>query len=303
MGKEISADKLTGVNAEFSGTFKLGSYANTRNDGQISSNRTLGTDALGNLKMYTIATSPAPYLEVLVPDSTLPSTTTNFTLKGAFFTPAMTVAIAGQTINYITFKSDNLVLVNVTTGATEGLFSVTLNNGIQAVFPNALMIVLGTVFKPLTSEWILTQPIRVENDQVFLVNYNSLGIAEWNKIIDYTKNFSIRVSFRLSPLGDGTIANYHQGLQVLRVSDNYESFCISPYSGDTTVLWSEGSTMLTGSPKLNSVCELRVVNGSFYYYVNNVLRYTGNKTLTENLKIRTLNQRLDMYNIKYIELP
>jgi hypothetical protein len=54
------------------------------------------------------------------------------TVKGAFFTP--TVAIAGQTINYITFKSDNLVLNVTAMDLQKGVAAVTLNNGLQKQF-------------------------------------------------------------------------------------------------------------------------------------------------------------------------
>jgi hypothetical protein len=183
---------------------KLSNYPNTRNDGQLPTNRVLSTDANGNLKMYTIATAPAPYLEILIPDSTLPSTTTNFVLKGAFFTPTMTVSIVGQTVNYIVFVSDNQVKVNVTTGAAEGSYAVTLNNGIQAVFNNALLIVLGTIFKPEPTDWnTISQPINFESGSALTKTGRSVGSAKLNFILDKTKKFSVYLSVVRSPLVTG----------------------------------------------------------------------------------------------------
>ncbi|QOG04348.1 hypothetical protein [Flavobacterium sp. MDT1-60] len=185
---------------------KLSNYPNTRNDGQLPTNKVLSTDINGNLKMYTIATSPAPYLEILIPDSTLPSTTTNFVLKGAFFTPTMTVTIQGQTINYNTFINDNEVRVNVTTGAVEGLFSVTLDNGISATFSNALMVVLGTVFKPTTSDWEnLIQPVDVSGNNILAKTIGSSGSARLALLINSAKKTSIYFSIIKSPL-NGSIS-------------------------------------------------------------------------------------------------
>lgn len=134
-GSIVWEPKPTG-GADLSGDLNFPAYPNTRNDGQIPMNRVLSTDASGNLKMYSIATAPAPFLNIVIPDSTLPNTTGNFKLKGAFFTPTMTVVFEGQIVNYFTFISDNEIDVNVTTGATEGNFDITLNNGLSAIFPN-----------------------------------------------------------------------------------------------------------------------------------------------------------------------
>ncbi len=134
---------------------KLSNYPSTRNDGQLATNKVLSTDASGNLKLYSMATMPAPYMEVLIPDSTLPSVTTDFTIKGSFFTPTMTVSIVGQTVNYVTFISDNEVRVNVTTGAAQGSFAVTLNNGLSVTYAAALVIVLGTVYSPVDANWTI----------------------------------------------------------------------------------------------------------------------------------------------------
>ena len=163
---------------DLSGELKFAAYPNTRNDGQISMNKVLGTDALGNLKVYSIAVAPAPYLEELIPDSYLPNTTGNFILRGSFFTPNMGVIVEGQTINNKTFISDNEFRVNITTGSAEGSFDVTLNNGISQTFPDVLLVVLGTVFKPVQSDWQDTSNIDVtvgDYTKVLLPDVFSIG--------------------------------------------------------------------------------------------------------------------------------
>jgi len=112
----------SGVGADLTGELKFDSYPNTRNDGQLAVNKILSTDASGNLKMYSTAIAPAPFLNEVIPDSYLPSTTGMFKLKGSFFTENMTVTTTGGMVNYITFNNDNDVDVNITTGATEGSF-------------------------------------------------------------------------------------------------------------------------------------------------------------------------------------
>ncbi|RTY71562.1 hypothetical protein [Flavobacterium sp. LB2P53] len=289
---------------------KLSNYPSTRNDGQLPTNKVLSTDANGNLKMYTIATAPAPYLEVLIPDSTLPSTTTNFTLKGAFFTPTMTVAIVGQTINYITFVSDNLVKVNVTTGAAEGLFSVTLNNGIQAVFNNALSIYLGVTHKPITSEWInIVSPILIEDNALSTVTYGSIGSAVWNYELKKNEKFSLRFSFKPSPLGTAINSYVVELYDVVTGLDIYTFKAI--YNTAEGGIYSQFEVRLPsysnhgiGAPGgwKDIVFEMRYTGSIMYLYINNALQRTFT-ILDNNLLMRVKVGQADIYNVKYIVLP
>ncbi|MFE3868686.1 hypothetical protein ACFX5E_11455 [Flavobacterium sp. LS2P90] len=300
---------------------RLSNYPSTRNDGQLPTNKVLSTDALGNLKMYTIATAPAPYLEVLVPDSTQPSTTTNFTLKGAFFTPTMTVAIAGQTINYITFKSDNLVLVNVTTGAIEGSYAVTLNNGIQSVFNNALLIVLGTVYQPTSADWtdIVSNPDFTRTGEAVLTNYNVPQGAKWNKLIDYTKKLSIRFNVQRTPLGAFSIGDRYNILELVNASGvkiygfqfqlegggNNKIYIETPNQGLLIPLESNigGLTYLERLSNMeNYNCEFKWSNGVLQFFVSGVLKSNLTSTLTENLYLKVSIKYSNIINLKYIEL-
>lgn len=289
---------------------KLSNYPATRNDGQTPTNRMLSCDANGNLKMYTQAVLPAPYMEVLIPDSTLPSTTTNFTIKGAFFTPNMTVSIVGQTINYVTFFSDNLIKVNVTTGATEGYFNVTLDNGISRTFNGALLIVLGTVYKPTQSEWIIQSgvPDLSIEGEVHLTTYNSAAQAVWSKEFDYTRNFSVRFKLKPSPFGNPGGNTATHGLELIGATDGLWKYYlgIDPGNGYTGVGSSngDGGVVPEGSYWLSpTVLEFRNYNGIFFLYSNNGLRKTYATPLSQNLKFRVLLRTWDVVDIKYIELP
>jgi hypothetical protein len=303
---------------------RLGNYPSTRNDGQLPTNKVLAPDVSGNLKLYTIATAPAPYMEVLIPDSTLPSVTTDFTIKGAFFTPTMTVSIVGQTINYFTFISDNLVKVNVTTGAAEGLFAVTLNNGISATYANALMIVLGTIYKPLVSEWQApTGVLDVSGgDTVKVVTYNSIGGNRWSKLLDNTKNYRVTFQFQKTPLSNAVTMEFLDIWQIslVKSSDNSDVFKINMYREDfRTRSGININTPLSGNVSyvytyfgssyqeaLDGICSfvfsLRYIGGVMYLYRDSTLIYTFAQTVTEPLKLKVSTKSVDIKNIKYIEL-
>jgi hypothetical protein len=263
---------------------------------------------------------PAPYIDVVVPDSTLPSTTGNFELYGSFFKEDMTVVFDGQTVNYVIFHSSNWLTVNVTTGATEGLFSITLDNGLSKTFTNAYMVVLGTVFTPLTAEWTLTEPIDVDNDKVLVETWGSYGTAVWSKVFDYTKNISVRFNFTVSPLGIIGVwnATFYPHLALKNVSDNIKRFELS-YSSEATsvrlrhksllvspeiILYQSTEGTVLGNAQIiaNKVIEYRFVDGIMYLYINNVLTYTYADVITENLKLEIYINKHDVKNIKYIEL-
>lgn len=304
---------------------KLSNYPSSRNDGQLPTNKVLAPDVNGNLKLYTIATAPAPYMEVLIPDSTLPSTTTNFTIKGAFFTPTMTVSIVGQTINYITFVSDNLIKVNVTTSAAEGSYAVTLNNGLSATFPNALLIVLGTVFSPKSNEWTTTGAVDVsENDFVKIVTYNSPANAVWSKTIDHTKNFRVNLVFVKSPMGsplipgngftvgstDIWLVKASDGTEVVGLSSYLENYrvrggiaVITPADGVLNYLdtYDGGTYPATIDLRETFVYGIRWVNGVLCVYRNSTLVRILTFTLTEPMKLKVKVRLSDVKNIKYIE--
>jgi len=252
---------------------RLSNYPSTRNDVQLLTNRVLSTDSNGNVKMYTIATAPAPYMDVLIPDSVLPSTTTNFTIKGAFFTPTMTVAITGQTINYLTFISDKQIKVNVTTGAAEGYFNVTLDNGISRTFNGALSVVLGTIYKPTQANWIIESgiPDLSTEGEAHLSTYNSLAQAVWTKTFDYTRNFSVRFKLKPSPFGNPGGNPATPDIELIGATDGLWKYYlgIDPGNGYLVINTANGDGIATGGGYWLSptVLEFRNYNGVFFYIV------------------------------------
>ena len=314
-------------NPTIEGEITLPAFPSTRNDGVIPTNKILSTDASGNLKLYSIATAPAPFLDYVVPDSTLPSTTGNFQLHGSFFTPSMcltanlatSIIFTGQTVNYAIFHSSNWIEVNITTGATEGSFAVTLNNGLSATFANAILIVLGTVFKPLTAEWTLTEPIDVDDDKVNVQTFNSYGSALWSKQFNYLINFSVRFRFKRTPLGSPTSINEYQAphLVLENVLDGTDRFIWNIKSESATLTknemnvsgaWIQGIDSFNPSIEAdyltfeNKIFEFRFVAGIMYYYIDSVLKLTSNQVLSGNLRLNIRLKTFDITDIKYIEL-
>lgn len=286
---------------------KLEGYSNIRNDGRLPTNKVLSTDEAGNLKLCMITTFPAPYMEVLIPDSTLPNITTNFTIKGAFFTPNMTVSIVGQTINYVTFINDNLIKVNVTTGTMEGLFDITLNNGISVTFKNALSIVLGTSYYPVTSDWeILSAPVKIDNNEVSTITFNSEGVAKLLYELKKTDNFSLRFRIRPTPTGNSSQYKYCMYLYDAVTLEEKYSFNISHGGSQFQIITPSYSNFYLGEDKAfwsNHIFELRYIGGLMYMYINGTLFKTfASSTLTNNLYLTLRVGQIDFFEIKYIKL-
>jgi len=293
------------------------------------------TDATLGQAIHTHSTSditglvpfPPPHLENLIPDSSLPSTTGNFILKGSYYTKEMcdrvnnpnAIIIEGQTINYATYINSQEIHVNADKGAAEGYFDVTLNNGTQSVFTDALLIVLGEVFKPKTNEWTLTEPIGVIDDDVTIETWNSFGYAEWSQEFDYTKDFAVKFKFKRSPLGDPTSLIEHRDIHLglLKTSDSSALFGWNVKNESASLIKNETYSLADGwtnpyylSPAddanynvfESNVFEWRFVSGVMYYYVHGVLERTHTDTLTENLKLKIKLKSFDLVDIKYIEL-
>lgn len=291
-------DSMPNLNAS---NLKLEGYPNTRNDGPISLNKVLTTDSNGYLKLVTIAVAPAPHLEELIPDSYLPSTTGNVVLKGSFFTPNMTISIEGQTINHKTFISDNEYHVNVTTGSVEGMFGVTLNNGISQTFPNVLLIVLGTVFTPVESDWQSKSNIDVTvGDYAKVTTPQINALAYWLPPISYTKNWRISFKYVHSPLDP-----FSGGNSYLRIKSATNTLLSLRMINNLYVYTGNSNELRTiRSIDLDKTIEIRKVGSLISLYKDNgelILTISDFVTMSENMGISLDLSSMDISNIKYIE--
>ncbi|MCC9066395.1 IPT/TIG domain-containing protein [Flavobacterium piscisymbiosum] len=304
-----------------SSNLKLGNYPSTRNDGQLSTNKVLTTDAEGNLKLCSLPTSityPAPYITEILPNNFLPNTTANIILKGSFFTPNTNVAIENQTVNYITFKSDNEILVNVTSGNLEGNFSIILNNGLIATFPNSFLIIYGDTFSPKSTDYKdITQPIDLTiNGEINVSQYNVLGtsILDPTKLkLNSLKNFHFNFSLMHSPFGTSGFDGHQQFMSIYRISDNVEVYRFSFFQLTTTYtnfLLQSGTTLNTSnyvdSGTLASGTlinfSFRKINGVITLYKNSTLLFTPPYVELTDMYIKFFIRRQDIKSIKYVEL-
>lgn len=296
---------------------KLERFKNTRADGQLPSNKVFSTDEFGNLMLYSIAIAPAPHLQQVIPSTALPNETLNIEIFGSFFTPNMTVSLEGQTVNYFTFINSNHISVNITTGSVENQFALTLNNGLQSVFQNTILIVLGTVFIPLKADWTLTEPINVFDSQVLTENYGVLGSATWNKVIDYTKNF--RIQFKLKRTPSGAIPSTNVGhiptFELVKVSNGSLAFGMKTIFQDASYhkfitidediffYLTNNSTEISyfWDNSYSNTFEYRKIGSNIYVYFNGSPKGIISQTLTGNVRLKFSAQYSDVFDIKYIE--
>ena len=265
-----------------------------------------------------LASQQAPFLADLIPDSYLPNNTGDFRLIGAFFTPDMNVIVEGQTVNRIKFISDNEVLVNLTTGAAEGTFDVTLNNGIQAIFQDVLLIVLGEVFTPITADWNILEGIpNTETDgKVEITTFDEYVKLRWNQVIDQTKDWSIRFKFKRSPLGDIN-SSVRINNVILKKQADLTPIYYAQFQAEGSLANVYGITPTDGLKKFSSTSsssgavynmleslniDVQYIGGVLRCYINNTLRGTFNQIIDDNLFIDVELKRFDLTGIKYIEL-
>lgn len=268
-----------------------------------------------------------PYLDELIPNHFLPNITNNIIVKGSFFTPETNISIQGQVVNYIKFKSDNEILINVTTGSAEGSFDVILNNGKSITYTEALTIMLGTVFKPAPQEWNTTNLADIsEGDSVKIVTYNSAAQAIWSKEIDNTKNFRINFRAVKSPLGNpqavaGFVGLGNPEVHLINKSNSEPVLIVVPYledsrphGGITVATPAEGqqtyidvydtaSLEATSNEREKRDYSIRHINGVLYLYRNATLIKTFIQTLSEKMQIKINVKLCDIDDLKYIETP
>ncbi|MFB9079033.1 hypothetical protein ACFFLS_09955 [Flavobacterium procerum] len=306
----ITIADVTEITSFLNKDIALSNYPQNRNDGVIPINKVLSVNSAGKLGLYTVGLMPAPFLEYIVPDNQLPNTTFNVYLHGSFFTPTMTVSIAGQTVNSVIFKSSSLVLINVTTGIEEGLFSITLNNGTSATFPNAMFVILGTVYTPTSENFkILTGSATLDADGIIRTTGRGIKTtADLDYIIPAGQNFRITGKATKSPIYINDITNQNLDYISLVSVNNAMKFktMISVYATTNNNLnFYQASTGDSRQGFYNNI-----LNGQWYIerigttvtvYCNNVLRLTFTDTSNEDLKINLGINFCDLA-VKYIAL-
>lgn len=293
---------------------KLLNYPSTRDDGPNPTNKVLSTDASGTLKMYSMTGFPAPYLSEVIPDSNLPSTTFNILMKGDFFTPNMTIAYAGQTVLSKTFISSKEYRITLTTGSVEGLYSITLNNGVSITYLNAFLVVLGSSYTPVIADFInVGSSVNVTDGTLTTKTPNATGSADLNLNFDMTKKWRLYFSIAQSPL----IAEYYNVYYILKLTNQGVDFWKTRIEtlSTATYLYQHyndasgfiGGPVGSGSLPVNTTFsvfyEWDLVNMHIYY--NNVKAYTfpASSFGASPFKVTFTLKDKDIKSIKYVLLP
>ncbi|GAA3734982.1 hypothetical protein GCM10022422_17370 [Flavobacterium ginsengisoli] len=270
------------------------------------------------LKDLIYTSAYAPHLEELIPNYFLPSETNNIILKGSFFTPTTTVAIEGQVINYVKFKSDNEIHVNLTTGLNEGMFDVTINNNqISKTYTDKLLINLGEVSYPTASSWsnFLSTPIISEDGSIKVSTSGITQGADW-KIIPANEDFRIIAVSKESPFNPGYLFDaYNAGgtIQLISTTDNARKvwFMFRWFSalGGNVRVWNsfgEDSTdakdTIAYGPPHGKVATIERKAGIWKFYVNNILIKSYTASINEELLIRFRVNNQEVTGIKYVKL-
>ncbi|MGG5486250.1 hypothetical protein [Gaetbulibacter sp. PBL-D1] len=277
----------------------------------------------------------APQLNRLEPISLLPSQTQNLKIYVSNIDENTTVTIESQTVNSVALDFDNndvpYLNCSVTTGATEDDFDVTLNNGTEAVYVDALTVNLGEVFIPSESDWSeLSNSPYIEDDGEFkITTYLSSATGVWNKEFDYTKDYIVRFKVAISPLGTPINSDQYQDPHIeLVTTGGSPQFRMNFYVRDTSYQaniyqwnindgWSGPNsgqgivyTPPVGPSQLNKFInytekqfEFRIISQNIKIYMDNVLQCDLNDTVSQNLQLKINVNRFDVVSIKYIELP
>lgn len=291
---------------------KLSNYPSTRDDGANPTNKVLSTDVNGNLKMYSMTGFPAPYLATVIPDSNLPLTNFNILLKGDFFTPNMTIAFAGQTVVSKTFISSKEYRISLTTGSAEGMFGITLNNGVSITYPNAFLVVLGTPYTPVVADFTNVSSNVTVNDGELIANVtNTMLAADLNIAWDMTKKFRVYFSISQSPLIAYASQYYAMATLSNTINSNKLRFHFLDYTPQGYISYSYNNTdpasaaydiQNSGNYNRNYFIDWDLTN--MRLFANNVYQWdfpANNLSTGMILKFNLRNH--DIKKIKYIELP
>ena len=266
---------------------------------------------------------PEPDLSYTAPSGLLPEQTQEIQLYGSFFKPNTVVRMNNNhVVNSVEFVNSGLLVLSVTTSAIEGDVDVFVSNGREKTFDNAFTVVLGDVFIPTAGDWIDTSgnPEISEQGEFKISAMDSYVEGTWDKVLDITKDFSVRSFFKRSPLGI-----YDQN----QVSDrNFQ--LIDAETGELKYSWylqTNGSAAYTyvrdevsntrrdnqnqptGASYEEALAakelvehEFRCIGGIMYFYINKELKWTLPTNPTNNLKIKIRISQFNIVKIKYIEL-
>lgn len=264
----------------------------------------MGTKVRAN-QIFGIPKLYAPTVHSFSPTSMLPNTTKEITIIGSFFNPDTTFQIGGCTINWKRFENNDYreVTLQVSSGATEGNFDLTINNGKELVVQDLFTISNGIVTVPLAADFTKTGTINVSDGELTKVADNTTGEATWNRLIPSTEPFTIQWILTKTPYVGGTWTT----LEFVKASDGslfegYITFQIN--SGRLRINYRVGGNAfyLEDYMDYGTVFGFRrTTDGKVQYVKNGVVTKSNTNNLTFDLYLRWGIETNDVKYLKYID--
>ena len=256
-------------------------------------------------QIFGIIGYPAPYISEITPASIQPSETAIITIKGAFFTPTMTVSVVGHTINVFNFKSNSEILINITAPATEGNYNLTLNNGASVTFSAAIIVSVGIVTVPVKSSYYnITGNIDLETQGFAKVESTAAGGSADFFDFPINANYAFEYKWVKSVLYGGSLNSPTQIIELIDKVDGTSKLGVDIFNNTQwTRFYVNGSVVKNSDTSQNLVVRIERINGVVTFKINGSPQYTASPTITNALKLRVNIRYHDITQMKLIQIP
>jgi len=308
---KIDTDTWVVKGDEMGGELTFGAFPITRSDGELLTNKIFSVNTNGNVGLYNITIFSSPFVDINNVQNFSPNVQYNWNLVGDFFTYDTVITITGGTISYTEFIDSKLMIVHFTSSVTPGFYDLTINNGITKIFKNYLHISTGIIYTSNQSSFENVLDCSIDIDGNILKNSSTFlhSKAELIQPLDYTKDFDMTFSLRLSPYYPVYLAGHQQriGLYdyvtkaiILEFMFDGAANTGAPYIyGSVTP--SYGQASYTGE-NASTIWRFRWLAGVLKLYKDNTLISTTNEVINANAKFMVNLTGIDVDQITYIEL-
>ncbi len=195
---------------------------------------------------------PPPYITSSSPTVVPPNSSVDITINGGLFTPSMTVLVGGSTVNSMTVVNVNQVIVNITSGAVQAFFDITVTNAGGTVVSTGALQIFATPWVDLRlGGAVLTignaagSNIRHHASMTATRDAAGLfftGLAPWSSWVKFESMQWVRGTNRtLQWVYSRPTANMMIGIASTATNEasaaQYAQFELSVYYASTTSLW------------------------------------------------------------------
>lgn len=240
-------------------------------------------DAIGELlNNEPVVVLPPPYLNSITSENPVGiNEVANFVIDGGYFTDETTVEITGQEVLNLQVVDDDLMEVQVRTGASIGVFDVTVNNG-TATTKNIFRVFDIITIAPLVADWVNRRRVDV-SDGGCIPDRDAQG---WNKgasfgTVPASKDFELAfdLDFR-----NGQISGASAMIGFSRVDQDWFWGTIEHcfyYTGTSLFVYESGNSRgLVGSFVPTDSFRIKREAGVVSYYKNDDIVYVSSVGFT-----------------------